>query len=81
MSAAADRTARRVRAAWHCRALLQFDVSLRGALKAEGFLTRDPRMRERKKYGQRVRANGSNTRNVNCAEFPDPAGERRRVFY
>ena len=34
------------------RALLQFDVSLRGALKAEGLLTRDPRMRERKKYGQ-----------------------------
>jgi small subunit ribosomal protein S9 len=34
------------------RALLQFDVNLRPALKAEGFLTRDPRMRERKKYGQ-----------------------------
>ena len=34
------------------RALLQFDVSLRGALKADGFLTRDPRMKERKKYGQ-----------------------------
>jgi small subunit ribosomal protein S9 len=34
------------------RALLQFDASLRSALKAEGFLTRDPRMRERKKYGQ-----------------------------
>jgi small subunit ribosomal protein S9 len=34
------------------RALLKFDVSLRGALKAEGFLTRDPRMKERKKYGQ-----------------------------
>ena len=34
------------------RALLQFDATLRGALKAEGFLTRDPRMRERKKYGQ-----------------------------
>ena len=34
------------------RALLQFDASLRPALKAEGFLTRDPRMRERKKYGQ-----------------------------
>ena len=34
------------------RALLQFDVTLRGALKAEGFLTRDPRMKERKKYGQ-----------------------------
>ena len=34
------------------RALLQFDANLRPSLKAEGFLTRDPRMRERKKYGQ-----------------------------
>jgi small subunit ribosomal protein S9 len=34
------------------RALLKFDATLRGALKAEGFLTRDPRERERKKYGQ-----------------------------
>jgi small subunit ribosomal protein S9 len=34
------------------RALLKFDAGLRGALKAEGLLTRDPRMRERKKYGQ-----------------------------
>jgi len=34
------------------RALLRFDASLRPSLKAEGFLTRDPRMRERKKYGQ-----------------------------
>jgi len=34
------------------RALLRFDAILRPALKAEGFLTRDPRMRERKKYGQ-----------------------------
>ena len=34
------------------RALLKFDATLRSALKAEGFLTRDPRMRERKKYGQ-----------------------------
>jgi len=25
---------------------------LRGILKKEGFLTRDPRMKERKKYGQ-----------------------------
>jgi small subunit ribosomal protein S9 len=33
------------------RALLQFDPELRGALKKEGFLTRDPRMKERKKYG------------------------------
>jgi small subunit ribosomal protein S9 len=34
------------------RALLQFDANFRPALKAEGFLTRDPRARERKKYGQ-----------------------------
>ena len=34
------------------RALLTVDVNLRPILKAEGFLTRDPRMRERKKYGQ-----------------------------
>jgi small subunit ribosomal protein S9 len=34
------------------RALLKVDVNLRPALKAEGLLTRDPRMRERKKYGQ-----------------------------
>ena len=34
------------------RALLQFDAALRGALKAEGLLTRDSRMKERKKYGQ-----------------------------
>jgi len=34
------------------RALLKFDVNLRPSLKAEGLLTRDSRMRERKKYGQ-----------------------------
>jgi small subunit ribosomal protein S9 len=34
------------------RALLQFDANLRSSLKAEGLLTRDPRMKERKKYGQ-----------------------------
>jgi len=34
------------------RALLKFDLNLRPQLKAEGFLTRDPRERERKKYGQ-----------------------------
>lgn len=34
------------------RALLKVDLSLRPALKAEGFLTRDSRMKERKKYGQ-----------------------------
>ena len=33
------------------RALLQVDETYRPALKAAGFLTRDPRMKERKKYG------------------------------
>ena len=34
------------------RALLEADANYRPVLKAEGFLTRDPRMKERKKYGQ-----------------------------
>src|SRR5512137_1298138 len=34
------------------RALLTVDANLRPLLKAEGLLTRDPRERERKKYGQ-----------------------------
>jgi len=34
------------------RALLTVDANLRPTLKAEGFLPRDPRMGERKKYGQ-----------------------------
>ena len=33
------------------RALVQSDEALRPALKAAGFLRRDPRMKERKKYG------------------------------
>ena len=34
------------------RALLEHDVELRPTLKAEGLLTRDARVKERKKYGQ-----------------------------
>lgn len=33
------------------RALLEMDPEFRASLKAAGFLTRDPRMKERKKYG------------------------------
>lgn len=36
------------------RALLQYDPDLKPILKKEGFLTRDARMKERKKYGQRA---------------------------
>ncbi len=34
------------------RALVEFDENLRKALRDAGFLTRDPRMVERKKYGR-----------------------------
>jgi small subunit ribosomal protein S9 len=36
-----------------CRALCQVDAELRPILRAEGLLTRDPRMVERKKPGQK----------------------------
>jgi small subunit ribosomal protein S9 len=35
------------------RALVEFNMELRGRLKKLGFLTRDPRKHERKKYGQK----------------------------
>ncbi len=35
------------------RALIEFNPELRKALKAEGLLTRDARVKERKKYGQK----------------------------
>jgi small subunit ribosomal protein S9 len=35
------------------RALIKYNAELRGALKKAGYLTRDARAKERKKYGQR----------------------------
>jgi small subunit ribosomal protein S9 len=35
------------------RALLHLDAALRSGLKKAGLLTRDPRVKERKKYGQK----------------------------
>ena len=35
------------------RALLEYNIELRKLLKKEGFLTRDARVHERKKYGQK----------------------------
>jgi small subunit ribosomal protein S9 len=35
------------------RALLEYNAELRDRLKSAGLLTRDPRKKERKKYGQR----------------------------
>ncbi len=35
------------------RALVQYDETLKSLLKRGGYLTRDPRMKERKKYGRK----------------------------
>ena len=35
------------------RALVEYDETLKGLLRKGDFLTRDPRMKERKKYGRR----------------------------
>ena len=35
------------------RALMEFNIELRKALKAAGYVTRDSRGKERKKYGQK----------------------------
>jgi small subunit ribosomal protein S9 len=35
------------------RALMEYNIDLRPALKKAGFVTRDPRQKERKKYGQK----------------------------
>ncbi len=35
------------------RALVELDENLKSKLKKAGFMTRDPRMKERKKYGQK----------------------------
>ena len=61
------------------RALLKFDANLRPQLKAEGFLTRDPRERERKKYGQpgarkRFQFSKVNRTGKFQTRWPTPAG-------
>lgn len=43
------------------RALLQFNPGLRPVLRKGGYLTRDPRVRERKKYGQHGARRGHQT--------------------
>jgi small subunit ribosomal protein S9 len=41
-----------------CRALLELDSEFRKPLKAAGFLTRDPRIKESKKYGRKKARRG-----------------------
>ncbi len=54
------------------RALLQQNEENRAALKKEGFLTRDPRMKERKKYGlkaaRQLRSSASDNLQLNNAK-------------
>lgn len=50
------------------RALLEVDSDFRQALKKAGFLTRDPREKERRKYGSRKLVKLLSSRNVNI--FP-----------
>jgi small subunit ribosomal protein S9 len=40
------------------RALIEYDETLRGELKSHGFLTRDSRIKERKKYGRKKARRG-----------------------
>ena len=44
--------ARPARSARHLAALTRYEPALRAAVKRAGFLTRDPRVVERKKYGR-----------------------------
>ena len=54
------------------RALTLFEPGLRPALKAGGFLTRDPRVVERKKYGRQKHAGASSSQSARW-----PGGESR----
>ena len=58
------------------RALLVYDENLRGELKKAGFLTRDPRMKERKKYGLKaaLRDNRPDKPIQKCSKSPEPCG-------
>lgn len=59
------------------RALLKVDPDLRPTLKKAGFLTRDPRMKERKKYGLKkpaVLRNSPNGNRQNHTPSPMQAG-------
>ena len=47
------------------RALLEADADYRPILKKAGYLTRDPRMKERKKYGLKAARRAPQSPNVN----------------
>ena len=61
------------------RALLQADAEYRPTLKAAGYLTRDPRMKERKKYGLKAARRRASVQQAlisiqNSSKNPKPCG-------
>src|SRR5436309_8749199 len=51
------------------RAIARFNPELRSPLRKNGFLTRDSRMKERKKYGQKVRERDSSSPNASLVNI------------
>jgi small subunit ribosomal protein S9 len=60
------------------KALLEFNSGLRGLLKKQGLITRDPRVKERKKYGKKAaRASFQPSRHPYCPHYVEhPSGEK-----
>ena len=63
------------------RALLQVDNEYRPTLKAAGFLTRDPRMKERKKYGLKAarRAPQFSKEIIDCSDYIKMVQKPRKI--
>ena len=63
------------------RALLQADNDYRPVLKAAGFLTRDPRMKERKKYGLKAarRAPQFQQAIIDCSDYIKMVQKARKI--
>ena len=63
------------------KALLEVNSDFRPLLKKAGFLTRDSRVKERKKYGQPGAGKDSNTRNVRLKNIGDCGGGLGPPFF
>ena len=63
------------------RALVQADAELRPALKEAGFMTRDPRMKERRKYGLKKARKASQFSKLNFVLYRQQAVGPLPVFF
>ena len=63
------------------RALLKADIEYRPVLKKAGFLTRDPRMKERKKYGLKAQEELLSSPNVNLLLYTLHTTTKPRISY